>query len=93
MMDFQLAAKEGCMAVVDGHISPYNPADDSAQHVFFYNGLLFTPALDNKEFKFATGPDAARKLASHDLKNARLVETFGVPGLCTLLQAIGMCIC
>lgn len=86
--DFVNAANLGAVAVVDGHISPFNPSEPAGQQIFFYNGIFFSDAIDNKEFKLAIGNDASRKLTSLDLKNTRLIEAMAVPGLCTLLQAV-----
>ena len=42
--DFQTAAIEGAISLVDGKISPLNPTDDKKRHIYIYNKIFFSIA-------------------------------------------------
>lgn len=60
-----------------------SPANQS--HIFSYNGIFYSKAMDNKDsFRLCVGDEAYRKLASRDLQNQNILRALNVPGLCTV---------
>lgn len=47
--DFVEAAVQGAKAVVEGNLSPINPMDPLNQHVYLYNNIFFSFALENSD--------------------------------------------
>lgn len=47
--EFFEACKLASMALVDGQLSPINPMDPENAHVFVYNSIFFSRAIDTKE--------------------------------------------
>ena len=87
--EFRDAVKTGALAISDGHIAPMNPLDPEKAHVYVYNNIFYSQAVESKEsFKICDGDDASRKLAGHDLKNQRMIQSLDVEGLCTVLSCI-----
>ena len=87
--EFRDAVKTGALAISDGHIAPMNPLDPEKAHVYVYNNIFYSQAVESKEsFKICDGDDASRKLAGHDLKNQRMIQSLDVDGLCTVLSCI-----
>ena len=46
LTDFVDAATQGCIAIVGGHITPLNGAEDPRAHVWVFNGIFYSLALD-----------------------------------------------
>ena len=87
--EFRDAVKTGALAISDGHIAPMNPLDPEKAHVYVYNNIFYSQAVESKEsFKICDGDDASRKLAGHDLKNQRMIQSLNIEGLCTVLSCI-----
>ena len=42
--EFESAAIEGAICLVDGKISPLNPTDDKKRHIYIYNKIFFSIA-------------------------------------------------
>ena len=89
MAEFVDACKAAAIAVLDGHFTPLNAMDPPGSHVFIYNNIFFSHAIDSKEsFKLCEGDEACRKYAGLDLKNQRIIQSIGVEGLHTGISAI-----
>ena len=89
LSEFIDACRFGAIAVVEGHISPLNPMDQQETHVFIYNNIFFSRAMDSKEsFKLCEGDEACKKYAGLDLKNQRLIQSYDIEGLHTVMTAI-----
>ena len=87
--EFKDAVRTGALAISDGHIAPMNPLDAEKAHVYVYNNIFYSQAVESKEsFKICDGDVASRKLAGHDLKNQKLIQSFDLDGLCTVLSCI-----
>ena len=87
--DFRAACEVAVVAIVEGHIAPFNPMDIPSAHVYLHNGIFFSGAVDTKDtFKLAQGEIACRKYAAHDLKNQRRVQALEVSGLHTVVQML-----
>ena len=87
--EFKDAVRTGALAISDGHIAPMNPLDVEKAHVYVYNNIFYSQAVESKEsFKICDGDVASRKLAGHDLKNQKLIQSFDLDGLCTVLSCI-----
>src|SRR6185312_13546842 len=66
--EFVLAASEGAMAVINGHIAPVNPLDVPKQHVFIYNHIFFSYAVDSRDMYTDIGGDLiSHKHAAADI--------------------------
>ena len=47
--DFVDAATKGAVAVIDGNIPPINPMERERSHMFVYNSIFFSFAVDSLE--------------------------------------------
>ena len=65
---------------------PSSATSNSNQaHIFNYNGIFYSKAMDNKDsFRLCVGDEAYRKLASRDLQNQNILRSLNIPGLCTV---------
>ena len=80
--EFIDASRLGAIAIVDGHINPMNAEDSEECHIYFFNNIFFSRAMDAKDtFRLCDGYEASRKYAGHDLKNQRFVQSLGIDGL------------
>ena len=87
--DFCDSVKAAVVAITEGHISSANPQEDELNRVYFHNNVFYSKAVDSKEnFRVCGGADASRKMAAHDLRNQRLIQAAGIPGLCTVLHCV-----
>lgn len=86
--DFAQTAQVGAEAVVDGLIQPFNPNERPEMQVFVFNGIYFSSPSENRELRLSSSPDAARKIAGHDLKNMRHLQTLFSNSLSTVLHAV-----
>ncbi|GAV03873.1 hypothetical protein RvY_14242, partial [Ramazzottius varieornatus] len=66
--DFIQMAVRGARGVVDGNISPINPADDYRSQLFIWNNIFFSLGFDVKDhFKDLGGDAAAHAAPNNDL--------------------------
>lgn len=87
--EFIDVCKSAAVAVVEGHIQPVNPNEIKDNHVYIFNNIFFSKAMESKEsFKLCEGNEASRKYAGLDLKNQRLIQSVNIQGLNTVLTAI-----
>jgi Clustered mitochondria len=87
--EFADAVMTGTVAIMDGHIAAMNPGDEEKAQVFVYNNIFYSRAVDTDgNFKACQGEEASRKLAGHDLKNQRLIQSLDIEGLCTVLSCV-----
>eukprot|EP01138_Halocafeteria_seosinensis_P001344 gb/GECG01001380.1/.p1 GENE.gb/GECG01001380.1/~~gb/GECG01001380.1/.p1 ORF type:complete len:1060 (+),score=160.03 gb/GECG01001380.1/:1-3180(+) len=49
LVDFTEAASMGAQAIAKGHIMPLNPGDPPMHHVFVYNNIFFSLAMDERQ--------------------------------------------
>ncbi len=84
--DFGEAALAGAMAVIDGNIIPMNPNEPLRSHVYVYNNIFFSRALDSgvDTFKITEGDNAARKAANRDAQCVGTLHRLDISGLHTL---------
>ena len=75
--DFHEAAVNGASAIAAGHVPPINPTEATRQHVYVFNNMFFSFAVDSKDaYKVLGGDKAASKSARHDLRNVQLLDYF-----------------
>ncbi|KAM9994200.1 hypothetical protein ACTFIZ_005518 [Dictyostelium cf. discoideum] len=87
--EFVECAIRGAQVIVDKAILPINPAENQRSHMFLYNNIFFSYALDTRDsFTDCGGDDAARTSANNDLKGIRLYNLADIEGLYTLGTAI-----
>lgn len=89
--EFELAAIEGAMCLVDGKISPLNPTDEKKRHIYIYNKIFFSIANETPyDHSQEKGDDATPSSSSinTDLINIRLLESLGIPELHVLHMII-----
>jgi Clustered mitochondria len=87
--EFADAVMTGTVAIMDGHIAAMNPRDEEKAQVFVRNNIFYSRAVDaDGNFKACDGEEASRKLAGHDLKNQRLIQSLDIEGLCTVLSCV-----
>lgn len=82
--DFIEAAKKGAVAIVNKSIPALNPMDDEHQHVFVYNQIFFSFAVDNKEnYKDVSSTDSnpTYTATNHDLLGLRTLQVIDIDGL------------
>lgn len=63
--------------------------DDIENQVYLYNNIFFSRPVDVKEsFKVSQGDEVSRKLAGHDLKNQKVLQSLSIDGLHTVLTTL-----
>ncbi len=75
-------------------ITPINYNDEEYVHIYLYNGIFISRALDTDDrFKVLSGHDAHRKSALHDLHNQKQIMQFKIDDvtnvLCTIVDFKG----
>ncbi|KAG5189837.1 clustered mitochondria-domain-containing protein [Tribonema minus] len=87
--DFQEAATLGAQAICQGYVTPINGMESPRSHVYVFNNIFFSNALDTKEGgRAVNGDPMAHKSALHDLHNVKAISMFETPGLHTLAMAV-----
>lgn len=82
--DFIDAAKKGAIAIVNKSIPPLNPMDEDYQHVFVYNQIFFSFAVDNKDsYKDVSSTDSnpTYTATNHDILGLRTLQVIDIDGL------------
>lgn len=76
-------------ALAQGLIAPLNPMEPTETHVYVYNNIFVSQAVDSKEtFKLCSGDVATKKSAGHDIKNQKILQFMNVDGLSYILSLI-----
>eukprot|EP01125_Pyxidicula_operculata_P015596 TRINITY_DN5317_c0_g1_i1.p1 TRINITY_DN5317_c0_g1~~TRINITY_DN5317_c0_g1_i1.p1 ORF type:complete len:1208 (-),score=310.68 TRINITY_DN5317_c0_g1_i1:16-3639(-) len=87
--DFVEAASQGAISIIDGAVPPINPVDDKKAHMYIFNNIFFSFAVDNRDYYKNAGGDAtAHKHASNDLAGVLSYNRADIPGLYTLGTAV-----
>ena len=87
--EYVQAAREGVVAILDGHITPVNALDPLRQHVWVFNSIFFSHALDARDLYPAQwGDRVAHKQANADIHGAELLMNLHLPGLHSLATAL-----
>ncbi|KAN0050474.1 hypothetical protein ACTA71_003598 [Dictyostelium dimigraforme] len=87
--EFVECAVRGAQVIVDKAILPINPTENERSHMFLYNNIFFSYALDTRDsFNDCGGDAGARTSANNDLKGIRLYNLADVEGIYTLGTAI-----
>ncbi|GAM19040.1 hypothetical protein SAMD00019534_022150 [Acytostelium subglobosum LB1] len=87
--DFVDAAIRGAKVVVGKSVPPINPTEEERMHMFVYNNIFFSFALDTRNFYSSCGGDrGARAAANNDLKGVKLFNLVDVDGISTICTAI-----
>ncbi len=72
LTDFGEAAVAGATAVVQGFVTPINPNEVRRNHVYVYNNIFFSYAVDTQNtFKVIEGDGPAFKNALHEVRNIK----------------------
>jgi protein TIF31 len=82
--DFIEAARKGAVAIANKSIPALNPMDEELQHVFVYNQIFFSFAIDNKEsFKDVSSTDSNPSFTAtnHDVLGLRSLQVIDIDGL------------
>jgi len=87
--DFLEAATKGACAIIEKTVPPINPLDPEKAHMYLYNNIFFSFAMDGRDFYKEFGGDKAAYVSvNNDLKGIRLLNKVDVKGLYTLATAI-----
>eukprot|EP01133_Synstelium_polycarpum_P013448 gene13448-15850_t len=87
--DFVDSAIRGAQVVVSKSIPPINPLEPEKSHMFVYNNIFFSFALDTRDFYADCGGDrAARSASNNDLKGVKLFNLVDIEGISTICTAI-----
>jgi len=87
--DFVDAATKGAIAVIHKTVPPVNPLEPERAHMFIYNNLFFSYALDGRDMYKDWGGDRTSYTATNnDLKGVIAYNNANIDGLYTLLTAI-----
>eukprot|EP01084_Bolivina_argentea_P113210 201810_1 len=71
LQEFHAAAIQGAIAIVAGHVLPFNCPESEETSVFVFNNIFFSYAADTGEgYKVALGAPAAWKSLGRDLRNS-----------------------
>ena len=88
-VDFSKAVVQGARMVVDGEIVSVNSEEDPSEHIFIFNNIFFTRAVDSKDqMKEFGGDRAARKMYSNEVACHTLFHAQEIKGLSTLALAV-----
>jgi protein TIF31 len=75
--DFMEASRQGAIAIVDGKLQALNPNEPKRTHVYVYNSIFFSFAIDSP----TSYPDLTSKennpsftQSNHDLTGLRLLQ-------------------
>jgi len=85
------AATEGAISIIKGNIQPLNPLEQRKQHVFVYNLIFFSFAVDSPEsFKDLTSTEQnpSWTQANHDMTGLRQLQVLDIDGLHYVATAI-----
>lgn len=87
--DFLEASVRGAKAIAEKTILPINPLDPEKAHMYIYNNIFFSYAIDGRDFYKEYGGDrAAYAAVNNDLKGIRAFNRADIEGLCTLATAV-----
>jgi protein TIF31 len=87
--EFVEVATRGAIAVINKSIPPINPLDNERSHMYIYNNIFFSFALDSRDtYKEIGGDKIAYAGANNDLNGVKLYNLTDVDGLHTVLTAI-----
>src|SRR5581483_4395477 len=87
--DFAESAIRGAIAVVNGNAASFNPRDPEEEHMYIYNNIFFSKALDTRGmFDKLGGDEAAYVAANKDLEGIRTFSSLDIEGLYTLGSVI-----
>jgi protein TIF31 len=87
--EFVEAATKGAVAIVEGNVPPINPMDDKSAHVYVFNNIFFSVAIDGKSTKDAVGGEEnAYSAANRDLQGVKAFNDADVPDLHTLATTV-----
>ena len=87
--EFRQAAEAGVAAIIAGHVAPVNALDPPRQHVFIFNSIFFSHALDSRDvYPAVWGDSVLHKQADADLHGVETVLNRHLPSLHTLATAI-----
>lgn len=82
--DFLEAARKGSIAIINKSIPPLNPMDEDYQHVFVYNQIFFSFAVDNMDdFKDVSSSDSnpTYTATNHDILGLKTLQALDIDGL------------
>ena len=82
--DFTEAAVKGAKAIIEGQLTPLNPNESIKQHVYVYNHIFFSYAVDTPTSwgdLTTTDQFPSYTQACHDLKGLQLLKNIDVPDL------------
>ena len=94
--EYVLAAREAAAAILNGHIAPVNALDPPRQHVYIYNSIFFSHAVDGRSlYSPPLTPLQAdtifHKQANADLHGVNRYINLHMPHLHTLATVIVDC--
>jgi len=82
--DFLEAASAGAIALIEGKIVPLNPNEPMRQHVYVFNQIFFSYAVDcPTHYRDSTSAEAnpSYTQSNHDLTGLRQLQGVGIPDL------------
>jgi len=87
--DFSESAVKGAIEIINGNVTPINPLEDKKTHMYIYNNIFYSFAMDGRDYyKDIGGDSAAHKSASNDLLGVSLYNKADVKGIYTLATVI-----
>jgi len=88
-LDYVDAAQKGAQAVVNKSIPAINPMEEPRAHVFVYNNIFFSFAVDGRDLLKAYGGDkAAHASSNNELLGVQAYDQADIDGLCTLATVV-----
>ncbi len=89
LLEFHAAAIQGAMAVVAGHVLPFNCPESEEMSVFVFNNIFFSYATDTGEgYKVVLGAPAAWKSIGRDLRNSACLLGMQCRDINTIVTAV-----
>ena len=79
LWEFQIACKAAVIGILEGSIAPFNPTDIEKKHVYLYNGIFFSSAVDTEDtFKMCQGEVRAYVVCLEDYCSIYVVVIFHI---------------
>ncbi len=89
LQEFHAEAIKGAIAIVAGHVLPFNCPKSEEMSVFVFNNIFFSYAVDTGEgYKVVSGPPAVWKSLGRDLRNSACLLGMNCRGINTVATAI-----
>lgn len=87
--DFNKAASNTAISIVNGEIPPLNPNEPTRNHIYLRNGIFYSFGVDaNETFALSGGDEASRYTSVKDLNSIKLLNRYDAKGIYNLVSCV-----